>query len=45
MGAKDVALLTNNPANGMIFSRRPRGDDIEGRYGPFRLRWCMERSG
>jgi len=36
MGAKDVALLTNNPANGMIFgvARPGGGDDIEGRYAP-----------
>jgi hypothetical protein len=35
-GAKDVALLTNNPANGMIFgvARPGGGDDIEGRYAP-----------
>ena len=34
-GAKEVALLTNNPANGMIFGvvRPGGGDDVEGRYG------------
>jgi hypothetical protein len=34
-GAKEVALLTNNPANGMIFGvvRPGGGDEVEGRYG------------
>jgi hypothetical protein len=34
-GADDVALLTNNPANGMIFGvvRPGGGDETEGRYG------------
>jgi hypothetical protein len=35
-GAKDVALLTNNPANGLIFGvvRPGGGDEVEGRYAP-----------